>query len=35
MQCNTNYEAKPEDDKYQNLNVLLTYKRLWPDAEIG
>ena len=35
MQCNTNYEAKPEDDKYQNLNVLLTYKKLWPDAQIG
>ena len=35
MQCNTNYEAKPEDDQYQNLNVLTTYKENWPKAQVG
>ena len=35
MQCNTNYEANSDHDKYQNLNVLSTYKKLWPNAQIG
>ena len=35
MQCNTNYEANADHDKYQNLNVLSTYRKLWPNAQIG
>ncbi len=35
MQCNTNYTADVENFKYVNLNVLLTYKKLFPDALLG
>tara|TARA_A100001035_G_C27777910_1_gene500069 strand:+ start:458 stop:1513 length:1056 start_codon:yes stop_codon:yes gene_type:complete len=35
MQCNTNYEGKKEDFKYQNLNVLKEYKKRYPNALLG
>lgn len=35
MQCNANYTAKPENFKYLNLNVLLTYRKLYPDIILG
>ena len=35
MQCNTNYTGKKENFKYINLNVLKTYKTLFPDMIIG
>lgn len=35
MQCNTNYTASVENFKYINLNVLKTYKELFPNAILG
>ncbi len=35
MQCNTNYTASLENFKYINLNVLKTYKKLFPDTILG
>jgi sialic acid synthase SpsE len=35
MQCNTNYTASIENFKYINLNVLKTYKLLFPDLILG
>ena len=35
MQCNTNYTASTENYKYINLNVLNTYRRLYPDVILG
>ena len=35
MQCNTNYTADKENFKYINLNVLNTYKRVWPEVVLG
>jgi sialic acid synthase SpsE len=35
MQCNTNYTASLENFKYINLNVLNTYKLLFPDLILG
>ena len=35
MQCNTNYTGKDENFKYINLNVLKTYKTLFPDIILG
>ena len=35
MQCNTNYTASPENFKYINLNVLETYRELYPDIVLG
>lgn len=35
MQCNTNYTASTENFKYINLNVLKTYKALFPDVVLG
>lgn len=35
MQCNTNYTGKDENFKYINLNVLETYKTLFPDMILG
>ena len=35
MQCNTNYTASIENFKYINLNVLNTYKLLFPDLTLG
>lgn len=35
MQCNTNYTASSENMKYINLNVLKTYKILFPNLTLG
>lgn len=35
MQCNTNYTASIENFKYINLNVLNTYKSLFPYCVLG
>jgi N-acetylneuraminate synthase len=35
MQCNTNYTADLSNMKYVNLNVLNTYKELYPDVILG
>jgi sialic acid synthase SpsE len=35
MQCNTNYTASIENFKYINLNVLKTYKSLFPHCILG
>ncbi len=35
MQCNTNYTANKENFKYINLNVINTYKRVFPDLILG
>lgn len=35
MQCNTNYTASLENFKYVNLNVLHTYKKLFPNTILG
>ena len=35
MQCNTNYTASLENFKYINLNVLKTFKKLYPDLILG
>ena len=35
MQCNTNYTASAENFKYINLNVLKTYKELFPNIILG
>ena len=35
MQCNTNYTASEENFKYINLNVLRTYRELFPDCVLG
>lgn len=35
MQCNTNYTGKEENFKYINLNVLKTYKTLFPNLILG
>lgn len=35
MQCNTNYTADPENFKYINLNVLKTYREMFPDIILG
>lgn len=35
MQCNTNYTVDPKNFKYINLNVLKTYKKMWPNIKIG
>lgn len=35
MQCNTNYTVTRENFKYINLNVLLEYKKLYPDYILG
>lgn len=35
MQCNTNYTGKDENFKHINLNVLKTYKTLFPDMILG
>jgi len=35
MQCNTNYTASLENFKYISLNVLNTYKSLYPDVVLG
>ena len=35
MQCNTNYTLNPENFRRINLNVLKTYKTLFPDINLG
>ena len=35
MQCNTNYTVNDKNFKYINLNVLKTYKTLFPKIELG
>lgn len=35
MQCNTNYTASRENYKYINLNVLKSYRELFPDILLG
>jgi sialic acid synthase SpsE len=35
MQCNTNYTASDENFQYINLNVLNTYKAMFPDCVLG
>jgi len=35
MQCNTNYTASPTNYDYINLNVLKSYKKLFPKAILG
>jgi len=35
MQCNTNYTASLENFKYINLNVLKTFKEMFPDVILG
>lgn len=35
MQCNTNYTASPENYKHINLNVLNTYRTLFPSTVLG
>ena len=35
MQCNTNYTAEKNNYKFLNLNVLKTYKELFPNVVLG
>ena len=35
MQCNTNYTASLDNFKYINLNVLKTYRMMYPDLLLG
>ena len=35
MQCNTNYTGTRDNFKYINLNVLKSYKKLFPDVVLG
>jgi len=35
MQCNTNYTGNRDNFKYINLNVLKSYKQLFPDVVLG
>ena len=35
MQCNTNYTGSLENFKYINLNVLKTYKKMFPNVVLG
>jgi N-acetylneuraminate synthase len=35
MQCNTNYTAKKENFKYINLNVLKSYRSMYPGIVLG
>ena len=35
MQCNTNYTADPENFDHIHLNVLKTYRQLFPDVILG
>ena len=35
MQCNTNYTASLENFKYINLNVLKTYRQMYPNLILG
>ena len=35
MQCNTNYQAKPEDAQYQNIRALVEFRERYPDVILG
>lgn len=35
MQCNTNYTASLDNFKYIHLNVLKTYRKIYPDLILG
>ncbi len=35
MQCNTNYTASEENFDHIHLNVLKTYRQMWPNAVLG
>ena len=35
MQCNTNYTASEENFDHIHLNVLKTYRQMWPDVVLG
>ncbi|MCJ7694288.1 MAG: N-acetylneuraminate synthase family protein, partial [Anaerolineaceae bacterium] len=35
MQCNTNYTANPENFDHIHLNVLKTYRAMFPDLVLG
>jgi sialic acid synthase SpsE len=35
LQCNTNYTGKQENFEHLNLNVIPTFKKLWPDVVVG
>ncbi len=35
MQCNTNYTASLENFRHVHLNVLKTYRAMWPDLILG
>ena len=35
MQCNTNYTANPENFKHIHLNVLKTYRTMFPEIVLG
>lgn len=35
MQCNTNYTASPDNFHYINLNVLKTFRKLYPKTILG
>jgi len=35
MQCNTNYTVDLENHKFINLNVLKTYKKFFPEMQLG
>lgn len=35
MQCNTNYTGLSENIKFQNLNVLKSFKKKWPNIILG
>lgn len=35
MQCNTNYTADPDNFRHLHLNVLKTYRELFPDVILG
>jgi sialic acid synthase SpsE len=35
MQCNTNYTGSPENFRYVNLKVLVTFRSMYPDLVLG
>lgn len=35
MQCNTNYTARPDNYDHLHLNVIKTYKQMYPDVIVG
>ena len=35
MQCNTNYTGSLKNINYQNLNVLKSIEKQWPNAILG